>query len=107
MLTLWGRTPALRDYAWKEWSGTLAGFYAKRWKLFFQRQREALEANRPFDQHACDVELLELEDQWAGQTHRYPSKPAGDSVEVAGRLFEKYMRGDAAFKSLATGKPTR
>ncbi len=105
VLTLWGRTPALRDYAWKEWSGMLSGFYAKRWELFFQRQREALQANRPFDQHACDVELLRLEDRWAGQTQRYPPKPASDSARVATRLFEKYMRGDAACKSLTTGKP--
>ena len=72
----------------------LSGFYAKRWELFFQRQLEALEANKPFDQHACHVELLKLEDQWAGQTRHYPSKSAGDSVQVAGRLFEKYMLGD-------------
>jgi hypothetical protein len=70
----------------------LGGFYAKRWALFFQRQLEALEANRPFDQHACDVELFKLEDHWAGQTRPYPSKPASDSAQVAGRLFEKYMR---------------
>ena len=96
VLTLWGKSPALRDYAWKEWSGMLSGFYAKRWELFFQRQLEALEAKRPFDQRACHVELLELEEQWAGQTRRYPAKPVGDSAQVAGRLFEKYLRGDAA-----------
>ena len=83
VLTLWGKTPArdcgLRDYAWKEWSGMLSGFYAKRWALFFQRQLEALEANKPFDQHACHLELLKLEEQWAGQTECYPTKPAGDA----------------------------
>jgi len=94
VLTLWGKTPALRDYAWKEWSGMLSGFYAKRWELFFRRQREALGANRPFDEHACQAELLTLEDQWASQSERYSSTPIGDSVRVAGRLFEKYMRGD-------------
>jgi alpha-N-acetylglucosaminidase len=73
---------------------TTQGFYAKRWALFFQRQLEALKANKPFDQHACQMELLKLEDQWAGQTRRYPSKSTGDSVQVAGRLFEKYGLGD-------------
>jgi len=91
VLTLWGKTPALRDYAWKEWSGMLSSFYAKRWELFFQRQLEALQADKPFDQQACHVELLKLENQWASRTERYPSKPAGDSVQVAGRLFEKYL----------------
>ena len=105
VLTLWGRTPALRDYAWKEWSGLLTGFYAKRWELFFQRRREALEANRPFDEHACQAELLKLEDRWAGQSERYPTRPVGDGVQVARRLFEKYKPGDAAVPSLTTGKP--
>ena len=104
VLTLWG-TSALRDYAWKEWSGMLSGFYAKRWELFFQRQLQALQANRPFDQDACHAELLKLEDHWASQTERYPSKSHGDSVQVAGRLFEKYMRGNVTFTSLTTGKP--
>ena len=94
VLTLWGREepPRCATDAWKEWSGMLSGFYVKRWELFFQRQLEALQANRSFDQHACNVELLRLEDQWAGQTQRYSSKPVGDSVQVAGRLFDKYMR---------------
>jgi alpha-N-acetylglucosaminidase len=94
VLTLWGtgRTPPLRDYAWKEWSGMLSGFYAKRWELFFLRQRKALEANRPFDEQACNDELLKLEDRWASQTECYPTKPTGQSVQIAGRLFKKYMQ---------------
>ena len=87
-----GKNPALRDYAWKEWSGMFSGFYARRWELFFQRQREALQANRPFDERACDEELLKLEDRWAGQGEHYPTQTAGQSAAVAGRLFEKYMR---------------
>ena len=99
-----GRTPPLRDYAWKEWSGMLSGFYAKRWELFFRRQREALEANRPFDEHACNEELLTLEDQWAGQTERYPTKPTGDSDQLAVRFFEKYMQpGTVLAKSDSPG----
>jgi alpha-N-acetylglucosaminidase len=92
VLTLWGKSPALRDYAGKEWSGMLSGFYAKRWGLFFQRQLEALKGNRPFDQRACDEELLKLEEQWAGQSERYAATPVGDGVQAAGKLYEKYMK---------------
>ncbi len=74
--------------------GNARGLLRQTLGAFFQRQLEALEANRPFDQHACDLELLRLEDGWAGQTEPYPAKPEGDSAQLAGRLFEKYMLGD-------------
>ena len=63
-----------------------------RWELFFQRRLESLQANRPFDEHACHGELLKLEDQWASQSQPYSSKPMA-RAQVAGRLFAKYMQG--------------
>jgi alpha-N-acetylglucosaminidase len=105
ILTLWGKTPELNDYAWKEWSGMLSGYYAKRWELFFRRQLEALQANKPFDRRACDAELLKMEEQWDCQRECYPTKPIGDSARVARRLFEKYMQGEAAVKNSTASKP--
>jgi alpha-N-acetylglucosaminidase len=102
VLTLWGTGAALRDYAWKEWSGMLIGFYAKRWEVFFSRQQEAMESGKPFDQAACHDELHKFENQWASATERYPVTPHGVSVEIARRLFEKYAEqlGPAAETSL-------
>ncbi len=92
VLTLWGKGEKLRDYAWKEWSGLINGFYAKRWEIFFQRQQEALETSKPFDADACGAALFRFEDDWTKQTDRYRAKTKGDSVAVAQRLFEKYGR---------------
>jgi hypothetical protein len=106
ILTLWGTGAALRDYAWKEWSGLLTGFYGKRWEIFFHRQQEALVAGKPLEQAACDAELYRFENEWCQQTDRYPSKPKGDSITVAQRLFDKYMIGTTpTLQSLTTGKP--
>jgi len=91
ILTLWTPDVTLRDYAWKEWSGMLTGFYAKRWEIFFRRQQQALDTAKPFDRNACNVELFKFENDWADMKEPYPDKPAGDSVEVARRLFDKYM----------------
>ena len=95
ILTLWGTGAALRDYAWKEWSGMVADFYAKRWEIFFRRQQEALDAGKPFDQAACHAEIYRFENDWCRQQERYPSKAAGDGIAVAQRLFDKYMAGAA------------
>ncbi len=105
VLTLWGTGAALRDYAWKEWSGLLTGFYGRRWEIFFRRQQEALDSGKPFDQAACKAELYDFENAWANQRETYPAKPAGDSIAVAQRLFDKYLAGAPAHESLTTGKP--
>jgi alpha-N-acetylglucosaminidase len=105
ILTLWGTGPAIRDYAWKEWSGLLTGFYAKRWEIFFRRQQAALDGGQPFDQEACQAELYRFENAWCQQHEPYPAKPTGDSLAVAQRLFDKYLSAPPVFQSLTTGKP--
>jgi alpha-N-acetylglucosaminidase len=94
VLTLWGKGDKLRDYAWKEWSGMIDGFYAKRWEMFFQQQQAALKTGKPFDAAACSADLFQFENDWAKRTDRYRAKAKGDSVAVARRLFEKYA-GDS------------
>jgi alpha-N-acetylglucosaminidase len=105
ILTLWGDTTALRDYAWKEWSGMIAGFYAKRWEIFCRRQQEALDTGSLFDQNACHAELLQFENDWAKAVDSYPNKPRGDSLEIARRLFDKYLAPDRLPTNLTTAKP--
>jgi alpha-N-acetylglucosaminidase len=91
IITRWGPGPALPDYAWKEWSGLLIGYYGKRWEIFFRCQQEALNAGKTFDQRACHAEITRFEENWVVQGESYPAKPQGDSVAVAARLLEKYM----------------
>ncbi len=108
ILTLWGTGATLRDYAWKEWSGLLTGFYAKRWEIFFKRQQEALDTGKPFDQKACQAELYKFEDEWCQHRECYPSKRKGDSGAFAQCLFDKYMSGSIAAiasNNLTIGKP--
>lgn len=37
LITLWGyeENPHIFDYAWREWSGLIKGYYKKRWEIFF------------------------------------------------------------------------
>ena len=90
VITLWGNGDKLRDYAWKEWSGLINGFYAKRWEIFFRRQQEALETGKPFNADVCQAELFKFENDWAKRSDRYRAKAKGDSVATSRRLFEKY-----------------
>lgn len=106
VLTLWGNTTALRDYACRQWSGLMSGFYLKRWELFYQHLDRALAAEKPYDGKAFAAEMFAFEKSWSDQHDKHPRQPRGDSIAISRRLWAKY--GDA-FKpeapSLTTGKP--
>ncbi len=109
VLTLWGTGKVIRDYARKEWSGMLSGFYLHRWDWYLRQVGEALNSERPFDSKAFSGKLWDWERDWADGTETYPTEPQGDSIAVAKKLWAKYGE---EFKpappdapSLTTGKP--
>jgi alpha-N-acetylglucosaminidase len=106
VLTLWGEGPAIDDYASKEWSGLIAGYYRPRWQRFFDELAACLREDKPFDEKAFQAALRPWMAQWSDGRETYASQPRGDSVAVARRLWEKYadeFQPDAL--SLTTGKP--
>jgi hypothetical protein len=106
VLTLWGEGPAIDDYARKEWSGMIAGYYRPRWQRLFGELSACLKENRPFDEPGFQIALRPWMAQWSDGRETYPAVPQGDSVAVARRLWDKYAED---FKpnavSLTTGKP--
>jgi len=91
VITMWGDTTAIRDYSRREWSGMLSGFYLKRWETFLSALKAALDAPETFDEKAVDAALQRWERSWADQAEKYPTQPAGDSVQVARTLWNKYQ----------------
>lgn len=119
-ITLWGpRDSVLHEYAQKQWSGMLRGFYGQRWKLFLDGLDAALAAGKPWDEAQFEKTLRQWEEQWTHQTGvppgwdrlasrpgrcpeppreaaepiapaAYPAEPQGDPVAVSRGLFEKY-----------------
>jgi alpha-N-acetylglucosaminidase len=94
LVTMWepAKKSQLRDYASKQWNGLLKGFYLPRWKMFLDRLVESLKENKRLDRRKFFRDLKEFELRWIrdNQTN-YPSKPVGDTLEVAHRLFKKYI----------------
>jgi hypothetical protein len=111
VLTLWGETSAINDYARKQWSGMLSGYYAPRWKQFLDAAAESLRRNEPLDEKKFHQELVKWTAQWADRRETLPAKPHGDSIAVARKLWAKYstelnsapVQQDVV--SLTTGKP--
>ena len=90
VLTLWGEGPVIDDYAHKEWSGMISGFYLPRWEKALQQAREDLRQGKMFDPQAFDKDIRPWMQQFSSKQDAYPDQPRGDSVEVTKTLWRKY-----------------
>ncbi len=90
VLTVWGQTAALNDYARKQWSGLLNGYYAPRWKRFLDAANDSLRRGQPFDEKKTNQQVLDWSLRWADQPESYSAEVRGDSVAVARSLWQKY-----------------
>jgi alpha-N-acetylglucosaminidase len=110
-ITLWGpKDSDLHEYAHKHWSGLVSGFYLPRWKQFLERLEVSLDKNKPFDDKQWQQDIKDWEEAWTRETNSYADTPAGNAVEAARAMLEKYgpcvkesFAADMA--SLTTGKP--
>lgn len=110
VITMWGDQPLIRDYSRRQWSGMLSGFYLERWEQFYKALDDALAKGTSFDETAFDKGMQEWERRWAERHETYPTRPKGDSVALASRLWDRYHEPLARsflpeVMSLTTGKP--
>jgi alpha-N-acetylglucosaminidase len=91
-ITLWGpEEGVLHDYAAKQWSGLISGFYLPRWRMFFERLDKSLENGVTFDAESFEKDIRKWEAEWGRLSEPYPDKPQGDTLAVVRRLWEKYQ----------------
>jgi alpha-N-acetylglucosaminidase len=106
IITLWGpRNSPLHEYAAKQWSGMLVGFYLPRWELFLRRLDASLAEGKPLNATATENALRDWEVQWTHRTDAYPTAPRGDAVAVSRRLWDTYGRCFDAKPIGHDGKP--
>jgi alpha-N-acetylglucosaminidase len=92
VLTMWGAGASLDDYARKEWSGLLNGYYLQRWDWFLREFGDALRSNKPFDEKGFQDRLRPWMTAWSDEHETYETQPQGDSVQVAKRLWAQYRQ---------------
>lgn len=91
LITLWGdKNSPLHEYACRQWSGLLNGFYRKRWAFFVNDVLLAMETKRPFDAEKFEVKIKDWEWQWVNGHEAYPTRTKGNTSQVANMLFKKY-----------------
>ena len=87
-ITLWGPTGQINDYAAKSWSGLVSHYYKPRWKLF---TTEVLANIKDLSHFKATSWMEEIGLPFSNDTKPFPTEPVGDTVEIAARLFQKYV----------------
>ncbi len=91
LITLWGdKDSKLREYANRQWSGLLNGYYKKRWQQYFDYVTAQMAKGQEINQKVFDEKIKNWEWQWVNSSEAYPDKTAGSSVPVAQEMYRKY-----------------
>ncbi|MCP4638799.1 MAG: hypothetical protein GY851_00125, partial [bacterium] len=107
-ITQWSpKEGPLFDYASKQWSGLIQGFYVPRWQQLIDALDQSLADGTEFDPGAFDRHMRDWEEAWTHQTETYPDEPDGDPAEIAQRLLDTHVDeiGKPEVSNLTTGKP--
>lgn len=93
LITLWGdQNSPLHDYACRQWSGMLSGFYKPRWEKFFTYVDSCMDHHTAVNIVAFDDELKAWEWHWVHGHEAYPTTPSGDPATTARELYKKYRK---------------
>ncbi|KAL0421836.1 UNVERIFIED_CONTAM: Alpha-N-acetylglucosaminidase [Sesamum latifolium] len=81
----------LRDYGNKYWSGLLRDYYGPRAAIYFKFLIQSLERSDGFRLRQWRREWVKLTNEWQNGSNIFPTKSAGDALNVSRRLYKKYL----------------
>lgn len=91
LLTLWGdRDCRIHDYACRQWSGLIEGFYRPRWQQFFDYTLSCMNRGEKIDQKAFEQRMKDWEWQWVCGNEPYTTTTSGDEISECNRIYLKY-----------------
>ncbi|WP_412517930.1 alpha-N-acetylglucosaminidase C-terminal domain-containing protein [Actinomadura madurae] len=97
LVTLWeSDSPGLQDYARREFNGLVGGYYAGRWRMFFDELGRSLKTG----EEPRRIDWRAVAETWARAGTRYAAEPRGDAY----RLAERVAGEPAGALALATGR---
>ena len=90
IITTWGGTGQLTDYANRQWSGMISSYYQARWEMFWEDAINAVKAGTTLDEAAFKARLRKFELSWGepGTVEiRYADQ--SDAYELCREIAEK------------------
>lgn len=89
LISVWGDSSHLTDYASRSLSGFVSSYYRERWTMFLTDVLDCMETGRAFDQKAFDGRIYDFERRWPDAATPTPRTPE-DARQVTLELLEKY-----------------
>ena len=90
ILTVWGDSNTLTDYANRQWSGLVSNYYEPRWMEFCDRLAAAAENRKKFDAAAFDAWCREFEQSFTEVSYALNYKAPGDPEALSREFVAKY-----------------
>jgi len=92
IVTLWSdKDSKLHEYANKQWSGLIAGFYKPRWEQFIIYLKIKMQKGIGTDTNDFDAMIKNWEWQWVNGHDAYPARVSGDPIAECKKMFDKYF----------------
>ena len=91
ILSIWGNSSHLVDYANRQWAGLVKSYYKPRWMLFCDDLIASAEDGKDFNQEEYDSKLKYHEITWTEPAFtKIEYNAPGDPVEISRKLIDKY-----------------
>ena len=92
VITLWGdKESELHEYSCRQWAGLIKGFYKPRWQQFFTYLQQKMATGARMETNDFETAVKAWEWNWVNSLDTYAATPTGNPVEVAKRLYTKYI----------------
>ena len=90
IITVWGDSKTLLDYATRLWGGMMQSYCAPRWEMYIDEILSCIEEGREYDQAAMFERMAEFEKRWAASDDAIDYKEPVDPVVLSRELISKY-----------------
>lgn len=89
IVTVWGGTGNLSDYASRAWQGLYVGYYLPRWRMFLGAARQAAVDGTPLNEDAVKADIKAWEKIWLNDDKLWPrQRPASPLAALRDLLAE-------------------
>lgn len=90
IITIWGPSKDLNDYANRQWAELNDSYYAPRWSMFVDGVIAAAESGKKFDEDAFYQASRVFENSWIEPSNVIAELSPVDGLKVSHQMYDKY-----------------
>lgn len=92
LISIWGDSYSLSDYANRSWAGLTKHYYYVRWDRFINEVIKAAEGKTSFDEEAFFNQSRMFENEWVNPNNNIDFNEGGDGIKLSRKIYNKYAK---------------